>query len=349
MRRRKKVTMKDVAKKAGVSQATVSRVINNHPSVSPERRRIVMEWILKLDYQPNAIAQSLVKNRSYLIGIIIPDISNPYFSEIIQSVEDTAEHYGYRILLSNTGGNILKEMSSIEIFLRQGVDGILISPIDIKAPHLIKLKKKNLPVVFVSQISPYFDSIAVDHARGGAIVADHFVDLGHTNVAFIGHEKDSKLEGFKRRLLERGLEFNENNLIRIEGGFKSYYETFYQLKKLLSKNLKFTAIFACNDVTAFAVMEILEEYGLRVGKDIALVGFDNTFITLLTKPSLTSVSQPTKEIGRGALEILLKRITGNLKGDPISITLEPKLIVRESSGGIDWDKLLYVKNYTENE
>jgi len=340
MKKKNKITMKDIAKKAGVSQATVSRVINNHPSVRPEVRRRVMELIQKLDYQINEIARSLVRNKAYLIGVIIPNISNPYFSEIMQSIEKTAKQYGYNILFSDSEGDVYKETKSIEVFLSRGVDGLLIVPINPDTSSLLKLKKKNIPTVILTRNSKHFDSVAVDHIKGGMIIADHLIDLGHTKVAFVGNKEDDKLKGFKQRVLERGLEFNEEHIIKIESGYMNYYEIFSQLQKQLSRSLKFTGFFACNDLTAFCLIQILQEYGFRIGKDIAMVGFDNTFIASITKPTLTSVSQPIKEIGRIGTELLLKRINGNYENYPINIKLEPALVVRESSGMINLEKLL---------
>lgn len=338
------VTMKQVAEKAKVSQATVSRVINGHPSVSLELRRQVMEWVDKLGYQPNKVAQSLAKNKSHLLGVIVPAVSNPYFSEIILSIDETASYYGYNILLCNTKGNIQKEKEVIKILQGHKVDGILLVPADVEASHLKTLKNEKLPIVIITRNIPGFDSVSVDHGKGVSIVVDHLINLGHTNILFAGNQRDEKFRVFEKRVLEKGLKFgsyNLNNLIEINEWLElNSHQAYEQTKKYLLENkLRATAIFACNDIAAFGVMQAIKEQGLKIGKDIALVGFDNTFLASIISPRLTSVAQPTKEIGRIAIEIALNRINKKLEGEPINISLEPRLIVRESSLGISLEPL----------
>lgn len=340
------VTMKQIAEKAKVSQATVSRVINGHPSVSPELRRRVIEWVDKFGYQPNKVAQSLAKNESHLLGVVVPTVSNPYFSETILSIDETASYYGYNILLCNTKGSIQKEKEIIKILQSRKVDGILLAPTDVKAPHLNPLKDGDFPVVIITRNISDFDSVSVDHGRGVEIAVDHLVDLGHTNILFVGDKEDEKFEAFKKRILGRGLKFDPDSLIEIKEWLElNSHRAYEQTKKYLFKNeLKATAIFVHNDLTAFGVMQALEEQEIKIGKDMALVSFDNTFLASITKPGLTSVSQPTKEIGRIAVEIILNRINKNLEGEPVSISLEPRLVVRESSLGIDLKTLIKETN-----
>ena len=187
-------TMEEVAKKAGVSQATVSRVINGNPSVSFETRQNVMRWVRKLNYQPNLTAQTLVSKQSYLLGMILPDISNPYFSEVLKIVEQEASLNGYNIIFCNSGDNIQKERHSINILRGRQVDGLLIVPVDSNASHLKTLRHTNIPVVAITRDVDQFDSVSISHRHGGALVANHLLEIGHTSIGFIGSREEEKFQ-----------------------------------------------------------------------------------------------------------------------------------------------------------
>lgn len=331
------VTIKDVAEKAGVSLATVSRVLNGHPSVRPETRRIVMEWIEKLGYQPNFVARGLSTKKSHLIGVIIREIANPFFAEIVQAIEEVAAQNGYSILLCNTNGNLQRERNSINVLLSRQAEGLLLVPASEKEAYLKSLLARGANVAVVTLPSEWFDWVAVNHREGGRIVAKHLIGLGHTDFAFIGKEEDEKFQGFREELEKAGLRFKHENLLKAKGyGELTSHEAYKRLKEYLERYSypRFSAIFAYNDLAAFGAMQALEEVGIKVGRDIALVGFDNTFLSRAMKPSLTSVAQPTSEIGRIGVELLLKRIRGSFEDHPTGISLQPRLVVRESTLGI---------------
>jgi len=339
-------TMEEIAEKAGVSQATVSRVINGHSGVSERKRKLVMEWARKLDYQPNRTAQSLKNNKSNLIGLIISDISNPYFAEIVHAVEKEAAQNGYNIILCNKENNLQKEKESINTLRSRQVEGILIVPSDKSAPHLKNIKNLNLPIVVITQISDLFSSVAVDHAKGGELIAKHFVDLGHTNIGYIGpgnfegHKKEDKLEGFIRGLNECNIKLNKENIIINNSDLPelSSRETYKKVSNYLGKNKKIaTAFFAYNDLAAFEAIMAFEDEGYHIPEQIAIAGFDNTSLAQINRPGLTSISQPIKTIGHIGLKVLLKKID-NINNDDENIILEPKLIVRNSSLGFNFNQ-----------
>ena len=333
------VTIREVAEKAGVSPSTVSRVLNGHPSVRPERRRLVMEWVERLGYQPNSIARGLATNRSHLIGVIIREISNPFFAEIIQAIEESATQNGYNILLCNTSGNLQREKNAINILLSRQVEGLLLVPAFEKEPHLECLFNRKVNVVCITLPSEKFDWVAIDHRKGGRIVARHLISLGHTELAFVGNDEDEKFKGFREEIERAGLSFNRENLIKTRGYRELIsHEAYNRTREYLVKHRKpgFTAIFACNDLTAFGVMQAMEEAGIKIGKDVALAGFDNTFLSRAIKPQLTSVAQPTAEIGKIGTELLLKRIRGIRDDYPTAICLQPRLVARESTLGIPY-------------
>jgi len=332
-------TMEEIAEKAGVSQATVSRVINGHSGVSERKRKLVMEWVRKLDYQPNRTAQSLKNNKSNLIGLIVSDISNPYFAEIVHEVEKEAAKSGYNIILCNTENDTKKEKEAINSLRSRQIDGLMIAPADKQATHLKSLKTMDMSVVVITQIKEDFTSVAVDHEKGGELIARHLVDLGHKKIGYIGpgnkkgYRKDYKFVGFKKALLESGIEFKNDYFIQIdrnlpEVALKNIYNKVS--KNLRERNSIATAYFAHNDLAAYEAIKAFEDCNYHVPEDLAIAGFDNDIYSQIIRPSLTTISQPIKTIGHVALELLLRKID-NIEEDHENVILEPKLIIRDST------------------
>ncbi|URZ02264.1 LacI family DNA-binding transcriptional regulator [Clostridium felsineum] len=321
------VTMKDIAKKSGVSQATVSRVISGNVSVNPEIKRKVMEWVRKLDYKPNIIAQSLVKNKSLLIGVIITDISNPFFSDIIKSVESEAAKYGYSIILCNTDWNLDKEKKYISIMKSYNVDGILIVPSNAKDTYFKSLKNINIPIVVITQNIDGFNCVSISHYLSAKDVAKHLISMGYSKFVFVGSEEDEKCRGFKDEIESSGFKV-ENDFFAVSDKAVNT-----DLKELLESDLKNEdiGIFAYNDIEALVVLHLLKEMKVEIPEKIALVGFDNTFISKEVSPTLSSVAQPIEEIGRQSVEILIDNICGKKDVQEKHIIIEPRLVVRQSS------------------
>ncbi len=328
-------TTYEIAKKAGVSQATVSRVLNGSSAVNPETKQKVMEWVRKLDYQPNRIARSLSQKRSNLLGIIIPDVANPYFAEVLKAVEQAADLNGYTILLCDSRGNLQKEKQSLNILRSHQVDGIFLVPVSKDASQHNIPKQCEVPVVAITQNVEPLDSIYVSHTRGGALVAHHLLELGHTHIAFIGVRDDEKCRGLREALTTRGLAFDDENLIMLERAWDPVgsHEVHTKLRAYLDrkKAVDVTALFAINDLVAFIAVHILQEYGYAVPDDMAVVGFDNTFLAHEARPQLTSVAQPVAEIARLGMDRLLERISNRSIAQPSKIVLEPTLVIRDST------------------
>ena len=322
--------MKDIAEKVGVSQSTVSRVINGSSSVSPEIKMKVMECVRILDYHPNVIAQSLVGNKTLLIGVIITDISNPFFSDIIKAVESEASKYGYSIILCNTDWNSEKEKKYISILKSYKVDGILIVPSNVRDKYFISLKNSEIPIVVITQDVPEFSCISISHFISGVEVAKHLINMGNSKFVFAGVQHDEKAKGFKEEIKNAGFNINTDLFFTND---EKYDSPNANLKEFISNNYNSDkiGIFAMNDIEALKVLHLLKEMKVKVPENVGLVGFDNTFISKETSPTITSVAQPIEEIGRQAIEILVDKICKENNVDQKHVVLEPRIVVRESS------------------
>ena len=325
------IKMKDVAIKAQVSQATVSRVINGTSYVEPETRQKVLDVIAELGYKGNSAAKSLSSKKSSIIAVILPDIANPYFSEILSVIEDEAYQSGYEIIFMNSQGNNHKEKKLVENILKYSPAGVLISPLDANANYLKKFLENNIPVVTITTLSKNFSGVSVDHKVGGELLAKHFASLGHVNIGYIGN-KDEKFQGFKEGLQNLNIPLKDENCI----GFYNYSSgnlkelVFSSMEEYLKerKSLDFTAIFTGNDIVAMEVINFFREKGIKVPEDIAVAGFDN--ITFTSYLSITTVAQQVREIAFLAYERLMREIKNGEK-DIEHLKILPRLIPRDTT------------------
>ncbi|MBW9154169.1 LacI family transcriptional regulator [Clostridium estertheticum] len=319
------ITMVDIAKKAGVSQATVSRVINGSAPVKAEIRATVMELIEKFDYHPNIMAQSLVGNKSLLIGVIITDIANPFFSDIIKSIESEATKYGYTIILCNTNYEFDKEKKYINILKSYKVDGILIVPCN-QEMSLTKLKNIDIPSLVITQDLKGWSCVSISHYLAGKDVAKHLINMGYSKFAFVGPETDEKCRGFKDEIEMSGFDVKKSFIIIEEGNIS-------KLEKYILNSFEneYIGVFAYNDIEALIVLHILKKIKVDVPEKVALIGFDNTFISREVTPTISSVAQPIEEIGKQSIKILIDKIDPKKETKEEHIILNTKIIVREST------------------
>lgn len=326
--------MKEVAEHAGVSLATVSRVLNGTSSVSMDKRRLVMDWVRKLEYLPNATAQALVRKRAYLIGVILPGVSNPFFSEVLEQIETYCFSHGYNVIVGNSGGSGAKASDYADSFISRQVDGMLVCPVDNVENHWAERLQSFSPVVSITQAIEGMDSVLVSMQDGGKIVADHLVRLGHEKIAFLGSENDPKLEGLVAQLGRHGIRLTSDAILSESPWEKTVPSDSYSItKEFFSSNRShgITALFAFNDYAAIGALHALQDLGINVPDDVALVGFDNTYLSRQMRPTLTSVSQPTEEIGRLAVDMLFNRMDDNEIVEAETVSLQPRLIVRDST------------------
>jgi len=322
------LTMKDIAKMVGVSQSTVSRVFSGNPSVNPEVKQKVIELAKEYDYKPNVIAQNLVGSKSMLIGVIIPCISNPFFSDVVMSIEREASKYGYSVILCNSEEILSKEKNYVGILNSYNVDGILMVPSDGQGKYFQGLKNSKIPIVAITQDVQNFSSVSTSHVNAGREVARHLYSMGYSKFAFIGKAGDDKESGFIEELVKNGVN-TLTDYICID--YKKYNLSHLSQYINDSSENEGIGLFAINDLTALTVLDLLKEMGVEMPQKAALVGFDNTFISKEVSPAISSVAQPLEEIGRQAVEILISKVNKNNLEKEIHIILEPRLVVRESS------------------
>jgi LacI family transcriptional regulator len=327
-------TIKDVAKKAGVSVATVSHVVNGTRYVSDQFKTKVRSAMDELNYQPNALARSLRRKESKIIGLMIPDSTNPYFAEIAWSIEYASKKEGYSVILCNSDGNVNKESSYIDVLIENQADGIIIVAAGKSSVNFQKLLDRKIPVVMVDRDSPNVktDSIQINNAVNGELAADHLISLHHKQIACITGPREvspsfDRLDGYKRALSKNNLPLNEDFIIR--GDFKPHGGYLAGIKLLEMQNRP-TAIFACNDLMAYGVMRAAVEKGFQVPDDLSVIGFDDIYLSTYINPPLTTIKQPRIEMGEEAVFSLINRIK-----DPDRIArriyLDATLVVRSST------------------
>lgn len=328
-------TIKDVAKQANVSITTVSRVINNKSEgVSDETREKILRVMKDLNYQPNRIARGLVTKRTNTLGLILPDIANPFFPEIARGVEDTANIYGYNVILCNTDDRTDKEELYINILKEKCVDGIVFtSSVNPVSEHIKQLIDYKMPFVLLDRYMDmdHLPGVYSDGFEGMYQMTRYLLEMGHRHIAYIGGPGRSataqhRQEGFEQAMRDFGLTPDEKLLeegnYKISGGKEA-------MASLLDKDKGFTAVVCANDLMAVGAMEILKERGFRIPEDISITGFDDIQIAGFMEPKLTTVSQPCYEMGAVATRMLIKLIEGQAL-DEKEIKLKPKLVIRNS-------------------
>ena len=327
--------MKEVADLAGVSITTVSHVINETRTVSDDLREKVYAAMENLSYQPNALARGLRLKRTQILGLVIPDGTNPYFAEVARSIEDTSYKKGYSVIICNSDGNLEKEQNYIEVLVSKQVDGVILVAAGMSTSHMKALQSAGMPLVLVDRDSPNIvaDSVQIDNEYGGYIATRHLLDLGHRRIACLAGPSEvtpsgDRVLGYSRALKEADIVV-EKELVR-SGDFHS--ESGYRFaKEFLKMRVPPTAIFACNDLMAFGALGAAAELGFRIPQDLSIVGFDDIKLTEYTNPPLTTIAQPRYEMGELAVRFLLERIK-NTDIEPRNPILPCRIVIRKSSG-----------------
>jgi LacI family transcriptional regulator len=329
-------TIKDVAAHAGVSVATVSAVINSNKYVSPDLSQRVLESIAALGYERNSLAQGLKKQTSLTIGLIISDITNPFFTSVVRGVEDVANARGYSLILGITNEDPKKEMSYIRLLENKRADGLIVAITLGNHEYLRSWPAQRLPLVSIDRLPPELDidAVLVDNVVGARQAVEHLITLGHRRIGIVTglpsiSTTQERLTGYKQALEAYGIPVDaaliaEGNS-RIDGGEQA------ALHLLTREDAQPTALFVTSGLMVIGALQALDRLGLRCPQDIALVGFDDFEWAAVMHPRLTTVCQPTYEIGRQAAQLLFERLRKR-DGAPQVLRLQPHLIIRESCG-----------------
>lgn len=339
----KKCTIYDVAAKAGASSATVSRVIaNSGYPVSGELRNRILDAAKELNYTPNAVGRMLKKSESTDIGIIIPTITNPYYSALLLGAEQEARKEGYNLFLCNSLRDAATERKYLDSLFQKQVRGIMVPSAGDNPAKLKDLQQYGVCIVAFDQgvDDAKCNSVGFDYARGARLAMDHLVENGHSKIAFLSapvmkKSRQSMLEGYRHALADHGLPAISEYVVLSESEEElqdGTYE-FQNGRRLAGKFLTLadrpTAILAINDLTAAGIMQELAANGVCVPQDVSIVGFDNIELSAMLSPPLTTVNQPAFETGRLACRMLLDSLAGS-RDEGMSVLLQPQLVVRNS-------------------
>ena len=330
--RKEKVSIIDVAKRAGVSPATVSRVLNKTANVSPELRERVLSAVSELNYVPDPFAHGMRTKRTRSIGLIISDITNPFFPELARGVEDYVSSLGYSLILCNTDARPENEKRYVELLLNKGIDGLMFTSLRIGEEVIRSLLNDGIPCILVGRKPENIEGlvyVVTDNYKGGCIAGEYLFSLGHKRFAHISGPLDNsagreRLAGFIDALKKRGVREKDITIINsdftMEGGYKSAGDVL-GLESLPS------AIFFANDAMAIGALQRFWEEKISIPEVFSIIGFDNIKVSGLVAPPLTTISQEIYRIGQLSARELIKIIEGE-KGEPV--ILEPKLIERRS-------------------
>src|SRR5690606_10111640 len=326
-------TIKDIARIAGVAPSVVSRALNNKYGENESTRQRIVAIAKELGYQPNSAARSLVTRRTETIGVVMADISEPYFSQIVKGMEYVATQTGYTLLFSNSYENVEHGRVLRKMILGERVDGLVIIGSNIQEKGFIAaLAEQEIPFVLVERNlpDPKVNCVWVDNVQGGYLATRFLLDKGHRRIGHIAGNLHfqvalDRIEGYKRALEEAGIAFCEELVVSgnflTEGGYRA-------MKELLKAGC--TAVFAANDAMAYGALQANAEEGLAVPDDVAMVGFDDLEFSALTHPPLTTVRQPRYEMGRRSLEILTAILRGEEAGG-VKVCFQPEITVRRSA------------------
>ena len=330
-------TLEDVAREADVSISTVSRALNNSEKVHPDTKAHVKQVAEDLGYMPSRVARRLrlKGGRANLLGLVIPDIQNPFFADVTRGVEDVAQAHGYALILSNSDEDADKQRLALEILQTEDVDGVIVPPVGAEDSAIDELLDSGIAVVCVDRRLPgtRVDTILSDNRKGAYQAVSHLIDLGHERIGFIGgiphiSTLTERRAGYERALRDHDLPVDP--ALIMEGDDRREQGKIFT-SELLSLDAPPTALFTGNNLTTLGALAALNERGVAVPDEMALVGYDDVPWPMALNPPPTVVDQPGYEMGRRAAEILLGRLQAPDRS-PTTVTLQPKLIVRRSCG-----------------
>ncbi len=340
MQSKTRVSIKDIAKAAGVSHSTVSRSLSDSPLVKLDTKMRIQRLAREMGYIPDAWARSLVMGQTQTVGVVVTTIADPFIAQVVQGIESTASEHGYSVILASSNSDPSREIAAVEMLRSKRVDGVIVTSSRVGALYQDHLERIGVPVVLLNnhseQSGRYLFSVTVDNHHGGYIATRHLIELGHRRIAYItgpsNHSSNTgRLSGYHQALSEAGLEFDAALVVpgngRVEGGEQAWLA-------LPKAPEQFTAAFCYNDMTAIGLLHGARQRQLCVPQDLSVVGFDDIPFAALIHPPLTTIAQPQFEMGRQAMQMALGLMRSQTPTDSqvTDITIQGQLVVRESSG-----------------
>ncbi len=334
-----KVSIKDIAKAAGVSHPTVSRALRDSPLVNMHTKTRIKDLAREMGYCPDARARSLVTGRSYTVGVVVTTIADPFVAEVVQGIESTAHDNGYTVILSSSNSEPEREIAAVEMLRVKRVDGVIVTSSRIGALYLEHLERIGVPVVLINnhneQSGHYTYTVTVDNRHGSYLATKYLIQIGHCRIAYItgpaDHSSDAdRMAGYRQALRKNSIPYDPTLVVpgdgRPTGGTRA-------LRTLIEMRQPPSAVFCYNDMTAIGVLRAAQEANISIPGDLAVVGFDDIPFASFVYPPLTTIIQPKQEMGRLAMEMTLKLTEAE---DPAKLSLtdimvEGELVVREST------------------
>jgi LacI family transcriptional regulator len=330
-------SIREVAKRAGVSLGTVSNVLNRPEIVAEKTRRRVQLAIEEIGFVRNGSARQLRAGYSQLIGLVVLDVANPFFTEVARGVEDAANEAGYIVVLCNADDSLEKESHYLQVLEEERARGVLITPVQSDTSYLQRLRQRGISVVLLDRPSRIKDlcSVAVDDIRGGELATAHLLEQGHERIGFVHgplsiRQCADRRRGMLRAVRAAGLD-PDQVIVDITTSALKTSEGERSVEELLHARIKPTAVFCANDLLALGLMRGLIKRGISIPRDLTLVGYDDVEFASMLSTSLTTIRQPKYELGRAAAELLLDEINNPTSHQHKHIVYQPELIVRESS------------------
>jgi DNA-binding LacI/PurR family transcriptional regulator len=340
-RQKKKVTLRDVAEYAGVSPKTVSNVVNNWPYITDQTRQKVQQAIDELGYRPDGLATSLRTGRTNTIGVVIPDITNPFFGQVVRGCEDVLYAAGYNIFLCNTNEDQRKEQGYLAMLVDRGVDGLLLFGARSDAKTLSAIVHDTIPIVAEDCPIPHNNTTVIDieNITGARLATEHLIAEGHRRIGHLGGPlqrtaAEKRKEGYRQALEHAGIPYDRSLIFQcppsLRGGYRSALRMLQEQKP--------TALFCYNDLIAVGAMIAARHLGIDIPSDIAIVGFDDIALASLVDPALTTIRVRQYVMGRTASELLLERLSG-IESPATSLSIPVELVIRNSSRAENVDEI----------
>jgi DNA-binding LacI/PurR family transcriptional regulator len=333
-----RVSIKDIARAAGVSHSTVSRALRDSPLVKAETRSRIQDLAREMGYSPDAWARSLVMRQTRAVGVVVTTIADPFIAEVVQGIESTAYQHDYTVILASSGSEPERELAAVEMLRSKRVDGVIVTSSRVGALYQKHLERIGVPVVLLNnhseQSGRYTFSVTVDNQHGGHLATQHLIELGHRRIAYVNgpayiSSSEGRLTGYRQALIEAGIPPELDWVMPGTGRTEAGEQAFRALTALAEPP---TAVFCYNDVTAIGLLRAAREAGLSVPQDLSVVGFDDIPFASYLHPALTTVAQPKFEMGKQAMQMALELMSASSSSQVSDIIVKGQLIVRASSG-----------------